>query len=108
MMLTVNENDWKLFRRVLPLWQEAYIEKLVEEYKELLNSKEKASSKFWALEKRIRKDKKCPGVLIIDVRRSNMEMLLRELLCYGVICPENLNDFSSELKNRVQNVERCF
>ena len=102
MSLTVNEKDWKLFRRMLPIWQEAYMEKLVEEYKALLNSEDKASSKFWALEKRIRKDKKNPGVLITEARRSNMEMLLRELLCFEVICPEDLNEFSPEIKSRLQ------
>ena len=100
--MTVNEKDWKLFRRLLPIWQEAYMGKLVEEYIELLNREEQASSKFWALEKRIRKDKRCPEVLITDVRRSNMEMLILELLSSGVIYPGDLNDFSPELNSRLQ------
>ena len=32
----VNEKDWKLFRKLLPDWQESYMEKLVEEYKAIL------------------------------------------------------------------------
>jgi hypothetical protein len=32
-MKQVNEKDWKLFRSRLPGWQEAYMGKLIEEYK---------------------------------------------------------------------------
>ena len=49
-----SEKDWKLFRSKLPGWQEAYMEKLNQEYIELLSGEGNASSKFWALEKRIR------------------------------------------------------
>lgn len=102
MLRNVNEKDWQLFRRLLPVWQEAYMEKLVEGYKALLNSKNRASEKFWALEERIIQDKKSPGVLIDNARRSNIEMHLRKLLCSGVICHEDLTDFSPELKNSLQ------
>lgn len=54
----VNEKDWKLFRSRLPGWQETYMERIVEEYMELLGSEDQASEKFWALDERIRKDKR--------------------------------------------------
>ena len=41
MMGDVNESDWKLFRRKLPEWQEAYMGKLVEEYKEQVSALQK-------------------------------------------------------------------
>jgi len=65
------ESDWKLFRKKVPVWQEAYMERLVEAYQAILRSKENASEKFWTLEKRIAKDKHNPGV-VIDMRRSQM------------------------------------
>ena len=57
-----SEQDWKLFRSKLPGWQEAYMKKLNQEYIELLSGAGNASSKFWALEKRIREDQKDCGV----------------------------------------------
>ena len=56
------ESDWKLFRKKLPGWQEAYMEKLLEEYRGILESDGRASERFWALEKRINSDKQNPGV----------------------------------------------
>ena len=91
------ESDWKQFREKVPVWQEAYMERLVEEYKELLGSEEKPSEKFWALEKRIYKDKRNPGV-IINMRRSQMRNDILYLLQYGVITLEDLGDFSLELR----------
>ena len=72
MMNAVNEKDWKLFRRRLPGWQGAFMNKLIMEYIGLLNSTEPASKRFWALDKRIREDKCNPGVLITEMRRSKM------------------------------------
>lgn len=36
----VNEKDWKLFRSRLPGWQETYMERIVEEYMELLGNED--------------------------------------------------------------------
>ena len=51
-----SEKDWKLFRKKISGWQEAYMEKLNREYIALLNEEGDASDKFWKLEKRIRED----------------------------------------------------
>lgn len=57
-----SEKDWKLFRSKIADWQEAYMEKLNKEYIELLCEEDNASDKLWALEKRIREDKKDCGL----------------------------------------------
>ena len=54
----VNEKDWKLFRSRIPDWQEAYMDRLNHEYIELLSGEGNPSDKFWALEERIREDKR--------------------------------------------------
>lgn len=101
MLRDVNEKDWKLFRSKLPGWQEAYMEKVIEEYKILLDRGEPASGKFWALDERIRRDKRNPGVLLRDVRRTNLETHLLQLLRYEVIRPDDLNGFSQALRERI-------
>lgn len=96
------EKDWKLFRSKIPQWQENYMSKFISEYSELLNSNEKSSEKFWELEKRIRKDKKHPGV-IIEMRRSVLISALVALLQDGIIDCSNLDEFSDELKKTVDH-----
>ena len=91
------ESDWKQFRKKVPVWQEAYMERLVKEYQAILRSKENASEKFWTLEKRIAKDKHNPGV-VIDMHRSQMRNDILYLLQYGVITLRDLGDFSLELQ----------
>lgn len=45
------------------------MERLVQEYIDMLNGTGNASDKFWKLEERIKKDKKHPGVMI-ELRES--------------------------------------
>lgn len=68
----VTESDWKLFKELLPKWQESYMEMLIGQYIEILNGGSEASSRFWALEERINRDKLSSGVLVNDIRRSTM------------------------------------
>jgi len=101
----VNEKDWKLFRKKLPGWQEAYMEKLCKEYAGILASGSNASDKFWELEKRINKDKKDTGV---SARMSRSIMLenITSLLVEGAITVDNLDGFSEELVEIVKRWAR--
>ena len=96
-----NEKDWKLYRRKIAGWQEAYMERLVKEYMDLLSGDTAASEKFWALEKRTRTDKKKAGV-IVDMRRSQMISQIMELLDEGAIQLSDLDEFSEDLKERMK------
>lgn len=95
---TCLESDWKLFRKRVPVWQERYMERLVEEYREILESEEAPAEKFRTLEKRIQQDKKSPGVMI-DMRRSTMRDELLQMLFQGVIQLSDLEGFSQELRD---------
>lgn len=46
------EKDWKLFKKKLGGWQESYMDRLIEEYKDILNSDALSSDKYWALRKK--------------------------------------------------------
>jgi hypothetical protein len=52
-----SKKDWKLFREKISTWQESYMETLIEEYFEILRDDLPASSRFWKLEDRIKRDK---------------------------------------------------
>ena len=100
-MVEVSKRDWKLFREKLPKWQETYMERLCREYVELLTSDAKGSEKFWALEKRIKEDRKDPGV-IVSVSRSNMIYDILGLLRDQAITMDDLADFSKEFQEQVE------
>ena len=90
------ERDWQLFRSRIPQWQEAYMGKLNEEYVALLTAGGNASDKFWALEKRLKKDKRSVGVCV-EMKRSELVWNLISLLNDGVISRAELEGFSEEL-----------
>ena len=60
--MELSKNDWKLFRERLPGWQERYMDKLTREYAEFLTDDScRASERFWALNKRMREDRRNPA-----------------------------------------------
>ncbi len=99
------EDDWKLFKKKIPQWQEAYMAKLNEGYVELLTSNKEASEKFWELEKQIAIDKKSVGV-VATVKRSMLVFNLTDLLADGVIIRDDLCDFSDTLQNAVLSLQK--
>lgn len=97
------ETDWKLFRKKLPGWQEACMDRLNKEYMEILSQEDRnPSDRFWELEKRVHRDKKLTGVLARDVKRSNMDMLIMNLLAEGTITLDDLSDFTEELQEKMR------
>lgn len=100
--MEISKKDWKLFREKLAGWQENYMEHLNQEYIALLCEKDRdASDKFWELEKRIRKDKKHPGV-IMEMRKSEAIWDIVYLIRLDVITYDDLADFSDDLKQAVK------
>ena len=98
--MEVSKSDWKLFRDRLGDWQEAYMERLIKEYIDLLDGAENALDKFWKLEERIKKDKKHPGVML-ELSKGNMIFDIVALINSDVIITADLADFSHELKESV-------
>ena len=89
------KKDWALFREKVADWH-----KLNKKYIELLNGEGKPSEKFWALENRIRNDKKDTGVQL-RMSRSNCISNIVSLLNEGAITMDDLKEFSDELKETI-------
>ena len=98
--MNYSEADWKLFKSKLPTWQEAYMDKLVAEYIDLLNGPEKSSEKLYELEEQIKENRNNPGISI-DMRRSMLTENLISLIIYDVITLSDLDDFSKDLKDAI-------
>ena len=93
--MEVSKSDWKLFRTRIGDWQEAYMERLVKEYMDLLVRAENASDKFWKLEERIMKDKKHPGVML-ELSKENMIFDI-----VALINSADLEGFSDKLRESI-------
>lgn len=102
--MDISKKDWKLFRERLLGWQENYMESLVKEYANFLNDETKpASEKFWELEKRIKEDKRHPGV-IMELKKSEVIWDIVRLIRLKVIAYDNLSDFSDVLQHEVKRI----
>jgi len=75
--------------------------RLCDEYIELLSGDGDPSEKFWQLDKRIRSDKRNPGVQL-QMTRTNFINNIIALINNDVIGIEDLEDFSDELKETVK------
>ena len=104
-MVEPSKRDWKLYREKIGEWQEHFMEKLVKEYADYLCSDLPASTKFWEIEKRIKRDRKTPGVCI-ELRKSDMFWDIAELINDKVISMDDLEEFSNDLKEAVALILR--
>lgn len=100
-MVEISKSDWKLYRERVSDWQEHYMERLVKEYIKLLSSSGNASDHFWELEKRIKKDKKHPGVMI-ELRKSDALWDIAMFVNKKVITMNDLEGFSEDLIDAVK------
>ncbi|WP_289687410.1 multidrug transporter [Lactobacillus intestinalis] len=103
----ISKSDWQLFNKLLPEWQERYMNRLNQEYKRILDGDDSATNKFWKLEKRIKADRKSLGVIVEVLKRSMFQILL-QLISEKVITDEDLNGFSEELRDGINTVIKRF
>ncbi len=96
-MYDVKKSDWKLFRKLLPKWQERFMERLIGGYAKMIAGQGLASDRFWTLQKRLKKDVRKVGVCA-ELKRSVMVINLRSLLHEGAISKDDLDRFSDELR----------
>ena len=101
--MEISKADWKLFQDRLRLWQENYMERLIEEYVKMLQGPENASSKFWQLERKMKSDRLNPGVtLVLDKQEVIND--IASMVKIGVITIADLEGFSEELINEVKRL----
>ena len=95
--------DWKLFQDRLRLWQENYMERLIDGYIQMLQGPENASSKFWQLERKLKSDRVNPGVsLVLDKQEVIQD--IANMMKIGVITIDDLEGFSEELVSEVKRL----
>ena len=80
-----------------------YVQKLNNEYIEILQEGNAASKNFWDLEKIIFEDKESIGIFG-DMRRSTIRQNILALLRDEIIIFDDLNDFSEELMSDIKYI----
>ena len=104
-MAEPSKRDWKLYREKISGWQEHYMEKLVKEYADYLNSSLPEPTNLWDKKKSIKRHKNTPGVCI-ELRKSDMFWDIARLIHDQVISEDDLEEFSDDLKEAVRLILR--
>ncbi|MBO5318915.1 MAG: multidrug transporter [Ruminococcus sp.] len=99
--IEIKETDWKLYRSRIGDWQEAFMEKLINEYMAIINDKKLPSERFWELHDKIKEDSTKTGVIARNARSSMIHNILN-LLQEGAITDKDLDGFSNDLIERVK------
>ena len=101
--MEISKADWKLFQDRLRLWQENYMQRLIDGYIKMLQGPGNASSKFWQLERKLKSDRLNPGVtLVLDKQQVIND--IASMVKIGVITIADLEGFSEELINEVKRL----
>lgn len=95
------KKEWTLFRNKIAGWQENYMDRFYKEYIELLSEDIAPSEKFWALDKRMKEDKRKKGVWI-EMGWSDLIYNIVDLINEDAISLYDLEEFSDELKETVR------
>lgn len=101
--MEISKQDWNLFRSKIASWQEAHMDRLNQEYIDILSGEGDPSDKFWKLEKRINADKLHQGVAI-RLRKQDLAFDLAALINDGVITLADIEEFSEGLKKIVTHL----
>ena len=102
--MEISLSDLNFFIEKLPDWLLYYVERLLKRYIKNLNDESKpASTKFWELEKQIKKDRRHPGG-IMELEKSETVWNIVELLRKKVITQKELVDFSDDLQQEVKRI----
>lgn len=103
-MYECKESDWKLFRKRLPGWQAAYMEKLFVKYEKVFDSNIDAGERFWKVFKQMKKDSRKVSVSC-EMARSQMMLNILTMLREKSITFDDLEGFSDEL---IANLEFLY
>ena len=82
--------------------------KLNKEYIEILSKEGYAFFNFWELEKRIKEDKRYPGVIIRDLDKSNFDDYTLILIRDELITEDDIKDFSDEFKENIKMRRKIY
>ena len=103
----ISEQDWRMFKKYIPMWQERYMESLLLEYRKIIEENKNPSTRFWELHDKINLDKKKTGIQLI-LNKKDVEYHLLMLLKEKAITINDLDVFSNEWKEYIISCYRIW
>ena len=101
------ESDWKKFRNSLDKWREHYLKRKNNEIRSILEDNNlNETEKFWNIVDFQKKESKILRDCLNDFSRSNMFLHMALMKKYKMISKEDIEEFSEELKESLENFER--
>lgn len=101
------ESDWKLFRTLIPVWRERYVERQLAKIQNTLQQKDASPTEvFWSVHDITKKQAKVLTECFDNISRSSMHIYLVTMYSYKIITLGDLNDFSEELRTWAGSVFR--
>jgi len=103
------ESDWKQFSKMVPDLRERYLEENIPFIQEILNDKTRTPTKrFWDTFKKMEKTGKILEDCLDGHSRSKMEMYMILMRRHGLLKVEDLEQFSEELQERMQQLKELW
>ncbi len=100
--MDIKESDWKVFRRLSDLALERYCERVLDEVRELAAKGGSSHERYLKLWKVMKKRDDTLADAFNDRRRSRAVIQLLQILREDLLTPEEFNQFSEELRNRIE------
>ena len=101
------ESDWKRFRNSLDKWREHYLMRKNNEIRLILeDSNLNETEKFWNIVDFQKKESKTLRDCLNGFSKSNMCLHMALMKKYKMICKEDLEEFSEELRKSLADFER--
>lgn len=103
------ESDWKLYSSMIPELRERYLEEKNRKFASSLNEPGKTETeRFWETLEAMDEEAGVLRACLDDHRRSEMINSMSLMFFHGMISVEDLEQFSSELRETVQSIQKIF
>lgn len=101
----IQESDWKLFRSMAVERRERYLEKKNAEIDAILRDPHLTpTERFWAVEKRVKKEARILQDCLDDPKRSTLILKARLMRSHGMLESQDVEKFSDTFQKQTQPV----
>jgi hypothetical protein len=101
------ESDWKKFRNSLDKWRERYLKRKNNEIRAILEEKDLTETeKFWDIVDFQKTESKILRSCLNGYSRSEMTLHMALMKKYEMICQEDIEEFSEELQELLNEYSR--
>jgi hypothetical protein len=102
-MFSISEPDWKLFRRLQPIALDRFCQRVLAEIDRISSDTDKTHhERYLDIYQCIKQRDKELAQAFDDLRRSTAIYQLAHIQSHGLLTPEEMSNFSVEIRNAIQ------